>query len=126
MYKSPIEAIYGEVKNAFENGVLTAVQNCDIHVDKNELIRALQYDREQYEKGYADGVARERWTPCSEKMPMGKTEVLVCDKDGFLSIAEYALIDGEIWWRETTEYRHIEGGAIAWMPLPRAWKGKEE
>lgn len=67
----------------------------------------------------------QRWIPCSEKMPMQGTEVLVCDKDGFLSIAEYEWIDGEIWWRETTEYRHIEGGAIAWMPLPEPYKGEE-
>ena len=29
----------------------------DIKVDKHELLRALQYDRNQYEKGYADAKA---------------------------------------------------------------------
>lgn len=66
----------------------------------------------------------QRWVPCSERLPMQGTEVLACDKDGFLSIAEYEWIDGEIWWRETTEYRHIED-AIAWMFLPEPYKGEE-
>lgn len=55
MYKPPIEIIYGQMKTKIEGDILKAVQECDIHVDKGELIRALQYDREQYDKGYADG-----------------------------------------------------------------------
>ena len=55
MYNSPIEIIYGQMKTQIEGDILKAVQECDIHVDKDELIRALQYDREQYDRGYADG-----------------------------------------------------------------------
>lgn len=55
MYKSPIEIIYGQMQTQIEGDILKAVQKVDIHVDKEELIRALQYDREQYDKGYADG-----------------------------------------------------------------------
>ena len=39
-----------------ENNILRAVQQQDIHVDKHELLRALQYDRSQYEKGYEDAM----------------------------------------------------------------------
>jgi len=56
-YKSPIEIIYKDIQLRMDNGILKAVQECNIHVDRDELIRALQYDRGQYEKGYADGVA---------------------------------------------------------------------
>ena len=59
MYKSPIEIIQGQLKMDMENGILRAVQQQDIVVDKHELLRALQYDRGQYEKGYKDAV-RER------------------------------------------------------------------
>jgi hypothetical protein len=38
-----------------ENDVCTAVQNVGIYVDKDELIKALQYDREQYDRGYKQG-----------------------------------------------------------------------
>jgi hypothetical protein len=37
-----------------EGEVCKAVQNVGINVDKEELLKALQYDKDQYEKGYAD------------------------------------------------------------------------
>jgi hypothetical protein len=41
-----------------ENAIVAKVQTAlDVQVDKEELIRALQYDRNQYEKGYMDGKA---------------------------------------------------------------------
>lgn len=55
-YKSPIEIIYGEMTHKLENEVFTAVQNIGINVDKDELIRALAYDRDQYHTGYSDAM----------------------------------------------------------------------
>ena len=55
MYKSPIEIICGDIKKQIDNDIYRVTQKYDIKVDKNELIQALQYDRDQYEKGYADG-----------------------------------------------------------------------
>lgn len=52
MYKSPIEIIYGQMQTNMENNIYEAVQKYGVNVDKEELIRALQYDREQYEAGY--------------------------------------------------------------------------
>lgn len=57
MYRSTIEIIYGQMETQMEGDILRAVQKYGINVDKEELIRALQYDRNQYEKGYADGKA---------------------------------------------------------------------
>ena len=57
MYKSPIDIIYGQMETQMEGDILRAVQKYGINVDKEELIRALQYDREQYNKGYADAKA---------------------------------------------------------------------
>ena len=65
MYESPFTVIYGEpiykqLNDEFENAVMECVASCNISVDKDELIKALQYDRDQYQKGYNDGVnARE-------------------------------------------------------------------
>ena len=39
-----------------EDNILKAVIEYDIKVDKGELIRALQYDRGQYQKGYDDAM----------------------------------------------------------------------
>lgn len=55
MWESPINQILGELQMHLEGETLKAVQNVGIDVDKEELIKALQYDRGQYEKGYKDG-----------------------------------------------------------------------
>jgi len=59
LYKSPIEKIYGEIQTQMvqedENMVMKAVRKVGVNVDKEELIKALQYDRNQYAKGYDDG-----------------------------------------------------------------------
>ena len=53
-YQSPINIIMGQMNTSYENGVFKAVQNVGINVDKDELLKALQYDRRQYQKGYSD------------------------------------------------------------------------
>ena len=59
MYESPIEMIYGELQTQMmqedEKLVMKAVRNVGVNVDKETLIKALQYDRNQYKKGYEDG-----------------------------------------------------------------------
>lgn len=56
-YESPITQILGEMQTEYENHVLKAVQNVGIHVNREELVKALAYDRGQYVKGYKDGYA---------------------------------------------------------------------
>ena len=58
MYESPVNIIYGEMQTQIEGDVFKAIQNVGIDVNKEELIKALQYDREQYSKGYKDGYAK--------------------------------------------------------------------
>lgn len=60
MYKSPLEInytepIYNLVDDAIQNQVVKVVQSIGIDVDKAELLKALTYDRMQYDKGYIDG-----------------------------------------------------------------------
>ncbi len=55
-YDPPIKAIYEDWKQQFDDGVYRAVVNVKIEVDKDELIRALKYDRDQYEKGFNDAM----------------------------------------------------------------------
>ena len=60
-YKSPIEIITEEMRieqvKQLEDNIYKAIQKCNINIDKDELIKALNYDRQQYEKGFSDGVA---------------------------------------------------------------------
>ena len=55
MYKSPIEMFQTGIEYQLENDIMNMAQKYGITVDKDELIRALRYDRDQYDKGYVDG-----------------------------------------------------------------------
>ena len=54
MYEPPIK-INRNVDTMLEDAVCEAILRVGIDVDKEELIKALKYDRQQYDKGYADG-----------------------------------------------------------------------
>lgn len=60
-YKSPInffkfKPITDIVKDEIDNDIYKAVIGVGVSVDKGELKRALTYDRNQYEKGFHDGL----------------------------------------------------------------------
>lgn len=59
-YLSPINIWITETMQDFHNNieeqVYKEVINVGISVDKKELLKALEYDRNQYEKGFKDGV----------------------------------------------------------------------
>ena len=62
MWKSPIsvecEKITKEIIEKQEGYIVEEVRRiAGVTVDKEELVKALAYDREQYKKGYADGKA---------------------------------------------------------------------
>ena len=58
-YESPITLNYVDdiMREVQKNGELAIMQavNMYVDVDKDELLRALDYDRGQYAKGYKDG-----------------------------------------------------------------------
>ena len=53
-YQSPIEVIQTQIQSQIEGEIYKAVMRVGINVDKDELLKALQYDRGRYQKGYAD------------------------------------------------------------------------
>ena len=61
MYKSPIniyetaDKLRMQIIKQQNEDIYHAVLSYGIAVDKEELLRALRYDREQYDKGYFDG-----------------------------------------------------------------------
>ena len=54
MYESPIKVFQNNLEMQLEGEILNTVQRMNITVDKDEMIRALRYDREQYQKGFDD------------------------------------------------------------------------
>lgn len=60
MYDSPIhvdftEPVIEKLKDEADEYILRACQKMVVSVDKDELIKALQYDRDQYLRGFTDG-----------------------------------------------------------------------
>lgn len=78
MYQSPIELILKHIVEEREDGLYhNLVYHYGVDVDKEELVKALQYDRDQYEKGYQDGVRN-----FAEYL---KTHSFLCDSNDWYS-----------------------------------------
>ena len=58
MYKSPIEIyttdIHSQMTKKMDDVIWEAVLKYDVVVNKEELVKALKYDRDQYGKGFKD------------------------------------------------------------------------
>lgn len=76
MYKSPIELITEQMNTQIEDHIFKAIQKVAVNIDKEELIRVLQYDREQYEQGYRDGKQANQWI--SADQPPEKYARVLC------------------------------------------------
>ncbi len=81
MYESPIDIVVGEIHTAMikerENQIYKAIQSYGVNVNREELIKALQYDRNQYDKGFRDGIKE-----FAERMKrLLNTEMLPLDSD---------------------------------------------
>ena len=62
MYESPIKLhqikddVIAEFERNLEDGIIVSTKvQLGIEINKEQLRHALQYDREQYQKGYKDG-----------------------------------------------------------------------
>lgn len=126
MYESPIEAICKGMRSEFENNCYKVIQDYGIVVDKEELIKALQYDRNQYEKGYADGLLHMagEWISVedddkpkneSERVQVYLSDNIITKNIGFPKIDTDRFVDGK-WVRWGRHVTH-------WKPLPEPPKG---
>ena len=78
VWKSPLQLKINDVceeagraaAKMFDDMVFEAVAEVGIKVDRDELIKALAYDRGQYEKGYGDGyrAAKDEIVRCKDCM----------------------------------------------------------
>lgn len=124
MYDSPIEKIIGEmrsqmVKNEEGQLMVQVPQEIGYKIDKDELIKALNYDRQQYEKGYEDGLNANRWIPCEERMPENNDRILASMAWGGVVACSYT----DKKWIAFGFTRHFETEYVrAWMPLPEPYK----
>ena len=113
-----------------DNAITLKIQEkIGIDVDKEELIKALNYDRQQYEKGYADAKAEyaPKWTRFEDGLPEDGERVLIyADTEDAYEIAKRHLVEfseDEYEWEVFStfgyEYALDDEDVIAWMPLPK-------
>ena len=133
MWECPITTYIGEIINQQnverENAITLKVsETIGVDVNREELIKALNYDRDQYEKGYADAKAEctPKWTKVEDGLPETHEDKPYCPKvsdnvlckvnegddiiDRVCFLKEF--YDGEKKWNTIYE-------VIAWMPIPK-------
>ena len=118
-WDSPIEIIVNQIESAWKEETFRVIQKVcvSINVDRDELIKALQYDRNQYEKGYEDGKkdAAQRWIPVTERLPEKTGKYLVSVKNGNVYAGTFSAYEGA-----------FNCAATAWMELPEPYKEPED
>ena len=98
-YQSPIELIMSDMNTHIQNAsleremniestILKAIEKVGVVIDKDELIRAIRYDRDQYQKGYDDRDAEiVRCKDCKHKGQIihqkDGTNIIVCWNQGY-------------------------------------------
>ena len=131
MYESPITIIVGDIQSQIienEDGEMLVQmrQSIGYNVDKDELLKALQYDRNQYEKGYKDG--RPKWIPVSDDhLPKNDDFVIITIKD---ESGDYPYIYSDFgWYLDKADCWIVDAqqrtDVIAWMPLPKPYEPQE-
>lgn len=139
-YESPIKEIIGELQTQQEENVIKAVQKVGIDVDKEELIKALQYDRQQYQKGYEDGLSANGWIDVNYRTPTeeeceenNRFLVIVSNYYGkFSQIRTLKFKHGTWWisddpWYSGDRIENTNYTALAWQPgIPKQYRSKEK
>ena len=121
-YESPVKVFQDEIQMQMENEIMKAICRVGVTVDKEELLKALKYDRGQYEKGYRDGLSVGKWIPVSERLPEEHQTVITTHEDGTVVFHGYIKEHGFIYnWETDMELRKKRGKVVAWMPLPEPY-----
>lgn len=103
-----------EFNKVMDNKTMEAIVNVGIDVNKDELIKAMQYDRDQYSKGYTNGYNAgynaDKWISVEDELPPKSYEMyLVYTKFDTIDMDIYSAIGG---WKKCNCVTH-------WQPLPQ-------
>lgn len=134
MYESPINLVENVTKSLVEqiddDLILTIQREIGWNIDKEELLRALHYDRDQYFKGYHDGRLADEWIPVSKRLPKpGELDgdvdkyYLVQNEHGDMMVARYTHSE---YWEQIFQTTPIADEIVAWMPLPEEYVADSE
>lgn len=125
-YKSPIDIVNNgmqmvreQLNNQEEETILKAVVRVGINVDKDELIKALHYDRNQYQKGYEDACSKFKWISVKERLPEESLNSVI----GWDAYKERCVFV-QYYMNDWILGNHESVKIVAWMPLPEPYRLK--
>ena len=85
--------------------------HCETQAEHDEAMKILQ--------GF-------QWIPCTEKLPDSSEKVLCCDKYGEYLIGRLYEDDTSDTGYGADDYEDCKmWDCVAWMPLPKPWKGED-
>ena len=129
-WESPITIVTESLHKAMtkfnktmDNKTMEAIVKVGIDVDKDELIKAMQYDRDQYSKGYTNGYNAgynaDKWISVEDMLPNKEELVLCIGAKGGMFLGDRLSLS----WNGKYAYAHVPNSnsgrhAIYWMPLP--------
>lgn len=142
---TPGEEIFKQLAKTIEDEKTTYVYECvsrlGIDVDKEELLRALRYDRGQYNQGHFDGFfegmqeAAPAWKPTADGLPetaglyLATVRRLVIDpkfnSECYIDSHEIVLFNGRDF---SADIDTVDGHfvrVLAWMMLPDLYKEED-
>jgi hypothetical protein len=121
MYESMIKMIAGQIQSEIENDLMVKVsQTVGYEVDKDELIKALQYDRNQYEKGYKDGIHADKWISTNDKLPeIGQPVLIYYPYWTGLEVQAARLDYDKLTFDICGEFNASVNKVTHWQPLPQ-------
>ena len=142
MYKSPVdifEEISTKITEETDNHIVAEIEKAiGVSVDKDELIKALNYDRNQYNQGYNDAKElyapkRWEWIPVSERLPQKEGRYLCTigakyrnPREMYYAPQAWANKSNDATWKDIDGNYVYDWFIIAWMPLPEPYKTESE
>lgn len=131
MYESPINVYEKIAKKSIEQEEnYIHVQVCKqlgVSVDKDRLMRALLFDRYQYDRGYRDALQENEWIPVERRLPDTEINPLTHDYNGYLCTVRFG-DDYDLRFYKFGNGHFWNGGEImdeyvvAWKPRPDLYK----
>lgn len=108
-----------EIINSY--GGCDATDPCDRHCDT--MMGSLYADIESLpasEYPFKKAI-KPHWIPVEDQLPLGKADVLICTRKGWILVGWYGP-NGECWHITPTGTGYLPPDVVAWMPLPEPYK----
>lgn len=124
-YESPVTMYETPYEVELVDYLTAEVQkSVGFHIDTDELLKCLRYDRDSYNNGYQAGRLSMGWVKCSEALPSNNKQIVLMFPDGSIHIGFYdirrTLIgESKFCYNNGGVPRYIGSEEVdSWLPIP--------